>query len=151
MAKFRDYLHTIFFIIFIVVNIGIFFYAKLKVMGECDCANDKVWGLIQPLDYITWFSLAAACLGVINIFINLNRGLSTMPIIGTFFNFAIAIACIIQIWLLSTFLSRVDKQQCKDINKCQDSTLKVIGAMMSTAGYFIYIGAFVIAILLVWL
>jgi hypothetical protein len=151
MAKFRDYLHTIFFIIFIIVNIAIFSYAKLKVMGECDCANNKIWGLIQPLDYVTWFSLAAAGLGIINIFINLNRGLSTMPIIGTFFNFAIALACIIQIGLLSTFLSRVDKQQCKDINKCQDSTLKVIGGMMSTAGYFIYVGAFVIAILLVWL
>jgi p-aminobenzoyl-glutamate transporter AbgT len=150
-SKFRDYLHTIFFMIFIVVNLMIFFYLKFKVQNECDCANDKVLGLVQPLDYIVWFSLAAAGLGVINIFINFNRGFSSIPLVGTVFNFAIAIACMIQVGLLSKFLSRIDNQQCKEINKCQDSTLKVVGGIISAAGYFIYLGAFVLAILLVWL
>jgi hypothetical protein len=149
--KFRDILHTIFFILFIIVNLVIFLYLKLKVQNECECANDKVLGLIQPLDYITWFSLAAAAIGLINIFINLNRGLSSIPLLGSVFNIVIAIACLIQIGLLSKFLSKINKQQCKEINKCQDSNLKTVGAILTSAGYFIYIGAFILAILLVWL
>jgi p-aminobenzoyl-glutamate transporter AbgT len=149
--KFRDILHTIFFILFIIVNLVIFLYLKLKVQNECECANDKVLGLIQPLDYITWFSLAAAAIGLINIFINLNRGLSSIPLLGSVFNIVIAIACLIQIGLLSKFLSKINKQQCKELNKCQDSNLKTVGTILSSAGYFIYIGAFILAILLVWL
>ena len=150
-SKFRDYLHTIFFVIFIIVNLVIFFYLKFKVQDECNCANDKVLGLMQPLDYVIWFSLAAAGLGVINIFINFNRGFSSIPLVGTLFNFIIAIACLIQVGLMSKFLSRIDNQQCKEINKCQDKTLKTISGIMSAAGYFIYLGAVVLAILLVWL
>jgi hypothetical protein len=149
--KFRDILHTIFFILFIIVNLVIFLYLKLKVQNECECANDKVLGLIQPLDYVTWFSLVAAGLGLINIFINLNRGLSSIPIVGTIFNILISIACLIQVGLLSKFLSRINNQQCKEKNKCQDSTLKTVGGVLAGAGYFIYIGAFILAILLVWL
>ena len=149
--KLRDIAHTIFFILFIIVNLTIFLYLKLKVQNECECANDKVLGLIQPLDYVTWFSLAAAGLCLINIFINLNRGLSSIPLLGSIFNIMIAVACLIQVGLLSKFLSRINNQQCKEINKCQDTTLKAIGGVLVGAGYFIYLGAFVLAILLVWL
>jgi p-aminobenzoyl-glutamate transporter AbgT len=149
--KLRDIAHTIFFILFILINLTIFLYLKLKVQNECECANDKVLGLIQPLDYVTWFSLAAAGLGLINIFINLNRGLSSIPLLGSVFNILIAVACLIQVGLLSKFLSRISNQQCKEINKCQDSTLKAVGGVLAGAGYFIYLGAFVLAILLVWL
>lgn len=149
--KFRDIAHTIFFILFIAINLTIFLYLKLKVQNECECANDKVLGLIQPLDYVTWFSLAAAGMGVINIFINLNRGLSSIPLLGSVFNILIAIACLIQVGLLSKFLSRISNQQCKEINKCQDSSLKAVGGVLASAGYFIYLGAFILAILLVWL
>jgi hypothetical protein len=149
--KFRDIAHTIFFILFIIVNLVIFLYLKLKVQNECECANDKVLGLVQPLDYVTWFSLVAAGLGLINIFINLNRGLSSIPLVGTVFNILISIACLIQVGLLSKFLSRINNQQCKEKNKCQDSTLKIVGGVLAGAGYFIYLGAFILAILLVWL
>jgi uncharacterized membrane protein len=149
--KLRDIIHTIFFILFIIVNLVIFFYLKLQVQNECECANDKVLGLIQPLDYVTWFSLAAAGLGLINIFINLNRGLSSIPLVGTVFNILISVACLIQVGLLSKFLSRINNQQCKETNKCQDSTLKTVGGVLAGAGYFIYVGAFILAILLVWL
>jgi hypothetical protein len=149
--KLRDIIHTIFFILFIIVNLAIFFYLKLQVQNECECANDKVLGLIQPLDYVTWFSLAAAGLGLINIFINLNRGLSSIPLVGTVFNILISVACLIQVGLLSKFLSRINNQQCKETNKCQDSTLKTVGGVLAGAGYFIYVGAFILAILLVWL
>lgn len=149
--KFRDIAHTIFFILFIIVNLVIFLYLKLKVQNECECANDKVLGLVQPLDYVTWFSLVAAGLGLINIFINLNRGLSSIPLVGTVFNILISIACLIQVGLLSKFLSRINNQQCKEKNKCQDSTLKTVGGVLAGAGYFIYLGAFILAILLVWL
>ena len=37
------------------------------------------------------------------------------------------------------------------INKCQDKTLKIVAGVIVSAGYFIYIGAFILAILLVWL
>ena len=149
--KLRDIIHTIFFILFIIVNLAIFFYLKLQVQNECECANDKVLGLIQPLDYVTWFSLAAAGLGLINIFINLNRGLSSIPLVGTVFNILISVACLVQVGLLSKFLSRINNQQCKETNKCQDSTLKTVGGVLAGAGYFIYVGAFILAILLVWL
>jgi p-aminobenzoyl-glutamate transporter AbgT len=149
--KLRDIAHSIFFILFIIINLIIFFYLKLKVQNECECANDKVLGIVQPLDYVTWFSLTAAGLGLINIFINLNRGLSSIPLLGSVFNILIAVACLIQIGLLSKFLSRTNNQQCKEINKCQDSTLKVVSGILAGAGYFIYLGAFVLAILLVWL
>ncbi len=149
--KLRDIIHTIFFILFIIVNLAIFFYLKLQVQNECECANDKVLGLIQPLDYVTWFSLAAAGLGLINIFINLNRGLSSIPLVGTVFNILISVACLVQVGLLSKFLSRINNQQCKETNKCQDSTLKTVGGALAGAGYFIYLGAFILAILLVWL
>ena len=43
----------------VLVNfVSIFFYLKFQIKDECECANGKVWGLIQPLDYVTWFSLA---------------------------------------------------------------------------------------------
>jgi hypothetical protein len=147
----RRILHLIFFSLFIIINLIIFLYLKLKAGSECDCANDKVMGMLQPLDYITWFSLVSVGLGIINIIIDFNRGFSSLPIIGTVFNLLVALACILQIALLSVFLSRTDKQQCKEINKCQDSAIKTVNGILAGAGYFIYLGAFILAILLVWL
>ena len=149
--KFRDILHSIFFVLFISINLMIFFYLKFQIKGECECANGKVWGLIQPLDYVTWFSLGASALGAINLIINLNRGLSSIPLLGTAFNLVIALACISQIFMISQFVSKIDKQGCKSINKCQDKTIKVVSGIIIGTGYFIYLGAFILAILLVWL
>jgi hypothetical protein len=149
--KFRDYLHSIFFILFIAVNLTIFFYLQFKIKNECDCANEKVFGLVKPLDYILWFSLAAAGLGIINIVVNLNQGLSSIPIIGSVFNFAIAIACLIQVFMLSNFLTKTSNQQCKELKKCDDGNLKLVGGILVGAGYFIYLGAFILAIILVWI
>ena len=149
--RFRDYLHSIFFILFIAVNLTIFFYLQFKIKGECDCANDKVLGLVKPLDYVLWFSLAAAGIGIINIIINLNQGLSSIPLIGSIFNFAISIACITQVFMLSNFLNKTTNQKCKELKKCDDSNLKLVGGILAGAGYFIYLGAFILAILLVWI
>jgi hypothetical protein len=149
--KFRDYLHTIFFVLFSVINITIFMYLQFKVKNECDCANEKVFGLIKPLDYVLWFSLAAAGVGIINIIINLNQGLSSIPLIGTLFNFAIALACITQVFMMSYFLNKTCNQQCKEIKKCDDNVLKTFGAVMAGAGYFIYLGAFILSVVLVWI
>ena len=149
--KLRDTLHNIFFGLFVGVNLIIFFYLKYQVKNECECANNKVFGLIQPLDYIIWFSLAASIMGAINLFINLNKGLSSLPLLGTAFNFIIAIMCISQIYMISQFVSRIGKQQCKEINKCQDKNLKIVGSFIIASGYFIYIVSFILAILLVWL
>lgn len=149
--KLRDYLHTIFFILFIAVNLAIFFYLQFNIKDECDCANDKVLGIMKPLDYVLRFSLAAAGMGVINIIINLNQGLSSIPLIGSIFNFVIAIACITQVFMLSNFLSKTSNQKCKEIKKCQDNTLKIVGGVIASAGYFIYLGAFILSIILVWI
>jgi len=149
--KLRNILHTVFFVLFVAINLMIFFYLKFQIKDECECANSKVWGLVQPLDYVTWFSLAASGLGAINLIINLNRGLSSIPLLGTAFNLVIALACISQIFMISQFVSRIGKQGCKSINKCQDKTLKIVASAVIAAGYFIYLGAFILAILLVWL
>jgi hypothetical protein len=151
MANLKNILHSIFFITFVIVNLIIFFYLKLYVNDKCNCANDKVWGLMQPLDYIIWFSLAAAGVGLINIFVHINQGISSIPLIGTFFNFGIAIVCLIQVGMISVFLKRVDSQQCKDSDTCNDKTLQSINKIISSIGLFIYLGAFILAILIVWL
>ncbi len=147
----RDTIHNIFFGLFVGVNLIIFYYLKYVIKDDCECANNKVFGLIQPLDYIKWFSLAAFIMGCINLFINLNKGLSSIPLLGTAFNFIIALACISQIYMISQFLSKINKQQCRENNKCQDSNLKMLSRVIITSGYFIYIGAIIVAILLVWL
>ena len=151
MANLKNILHSMFFIIFVIINLVIFSYLKLYVNNKCDCANDKIWGLMQPLDYITWFSLAAAGLGLINLFIHINQGISSIPLIGTFFNFGIALACLIQAAMISVFLKRVDSQQCKDSESCNDKTLQSVNKIIASFGLFIYLGAFILAILVVWL
>lgn len=147
----RDYLHGIFFVIFSIVNFAIFFYVKFRLGSRCECANDKVIGLIKPLDYITWFSLAGGIMGMINILININQGFSSLPIVGTIFNFGIAFMCIIQAFMLVRFLSRTDDKKCLDVKKCRNKEIKIISATTTGFGMFIYLGAVIIAILLVWL
>lgn len=149
--KLRDYLHGIFFVLFSLVNFGIFFYVKFRLDDECECANDKVLGLVQPLDYITWFSLAGGLMGIVNILINVNQGFSSLPLVGSVFNFAIAIMCIIQAYMLVRFLDRTDGGECKSQNKCNSDEIKTISSVLTGFGFFIYLGAVVIAILLVWL
>jgi hypothetical protein len=151
MSNLKNILHSIFFITFVIVNLIIFFYLKLYVNNKCECANDKVWGLMQPLDYIIWFSLAAAGVGLINIFVHINQGISSIPLIGTFFNFGVAIVCLIQVAMISVFLKRVDSQQCKDSSSCNDKTLQSVNKIISSVGLFIYLAAFILAILIVWL
>ncbi len=151
MSNLKNILHSFFFITFVIINLVIFFYLKFYINDKCGCANDKVWGLIQPLDYIIWFSLAAAGVGLINIFIHINQGISSIPLIGTFFNFGIAIVCLIQVAMISVFLKRADSQQCKDSKSCNDKTLQSINKIISSVGLFIYLGAFILAILIVWI
>jgi hypothetical protein len=151
MPGLKNILHSMFFITFVVVNLAIFLYLKIYVDNKCECANDKVWGLMQPLDYITWFSLAAVGVGFLNIFVHINQGLSSIPLIGTFFNFGIAIVCLIQVGMISVFLKRVDSQQCKETESCNDETLQTVNRVMASMGLFIYLGAFILAILIVWL
>ena len=151
MPGLKNMLHTMFFITFVVVNLAIFLYLKLYVDNKCECANDKVWGLMQPLDYITWFSLAAVGVGFLNIFVHINQGISSIPLIGTFFNFGIAIVCLIQVGMISVFLKRVDSQQCKETESCNDKTLQTVNTIMASMVLFIYLGAFILAILVVWL
>ena len=151
MPGLKNMLHSMFFITFVVINLAIFLYLKLYVDNKCECANDKVWGLMQPLDYITWFSLAAVGLGFLNIFVHINQGISSIPLIGTFFNFGIAIVCLIQVGMISVFLKRVDSQQCKETKSCNDKTLQTVNTIMASMGLFIYLGAFIMAILIVWI
>jgi hypothetical protein len=149
--KFRDYIHGIFFVLFSLVNFAIFFYVKFRLGRRCECANDKVIGLVKPLDYITWFSLAGGIMGIINILININQGFSSLPIVGTIFNFGIAFMCIIQAFMLVKFLGRTDDKKCIDAAKCQNKEIKTISKVATGFGMFIYLGAIVLAILLVWL
>ena len=132
--KFRDYLHFIFFTLFSGVNLLIFLYLQFKIKDECECANEKVFGLVKPLEYVLWFSLAAAGVGIINIVINFNQGLSSVPLIGTLFNFLISIACLTQVFMMSRFLSKVDSQVCKELKKCNDTALKTVGGIAAGAG-----------------
>ncbi len=151
MPNLKNMLHSVFFIAFVAINLAIFLYLKLYVDNKCECANDKVWGLMQPLDYITWFSLVAVGVGFLNIFVHINQGISSIPLIGTFFNFGIAIVCLIQVAMISVFLKRVDSQKCMESKTCSDKTLQSVNRVMASLGLFIYLGAFIIAILVVWL
>lgn len=148
---FRDYLHIIFFLIFSIVNFAIFFYVKFRLGSKCECANGKVIGLVKPLDYITWFSLAGGIMGIINILINVNQGFSSLPIVGTIFNFTIAFMCLIQAFMLVRFLNRTDDEKCSNVKKCRSKEIKIISKTTAGFGMFIYLGAIIIAILLVWL
>lgn len=149
--KLRDYLHGIFFVLFSITNFIIFFYSKFKLDIECQCANDKVFGLIKPLDYVIWFSLSGGIMGIVNILINVNQGFSSLPLIGTFFNFAIAICCIVQGYMMVRFFDKIDDQKCVDVKKCQSKQIQSIGGVITGFGLAIYAGAIIIAILLVWL
>ena len=75
----REKIHGLFFIVFTLVNLAIFVYIKYYMKDDCDCANDKVFGMIQPIDYIMVFALIGVIVGIVNIFVNLNRGLSSLP------------------------------------------------------------------------
>jgi hypothetical protein len=149
----KDKMHGIFFLIFTVINLTVFVYLKYYIndKNECDCANDKVLGLIQPIDYIVFFSLAGFIIGLINLFINFNRGCSSLPIIGTFFNVGVAVLCLLQIYMIVIFLSRISKQKCVEIKKCQNKPLKIASKFITQIGLYVYIIAFVIAIMLVWI
>jgi len=149
--SFRDYVHGIFFVLFSLINFAIFFYVKFRLGRKCECANDKVIGLVKPLDYITWFSLAGGFMGIINILININKGFSSLPIVGTFFNFGIAFLCIIQAFMLVRFFSKTDSKKCTDAKKCQSKEIKTLSGVITGFGMFIYLGAIIMAILLVWI
>jgi len=149
--KLRDYLHGIFFVLFSITNFVVFFYSKLKLSNECECANDKVFGLVKPLDYIIWFSLAGGVMGIINILININQGFSSLPLVGTIFNFTIAFFCIVQCYMMISFFDNIDEQKCITANKCNSKQIKTIGGVITGFGLAIYAAAIVIAILLVWL
>lgn len=147
----RERIHGLFFLIFTLVNIVIFIYIKYYLKDDCDCANDKVFGLIQPIDYIMIFALIGAGISIINIFVNLNRGLSSLPLLGTFFNFGVCFLCILQIYMIVVFLKRINTQKCIEIKKCQNKTLKISGEIISGLGLTVYLIAFIIGIMLVWI
>lgn len=149
--KLRDILHLVFFSVFIIVNAVIFFFSKYKIKDNCECANEKVWHLIKPLDYIIWFSLTGMIMGAVNIFINFNQGLSSLPFLGTFFNIGIAILCVIQMAMIVSFLKKIDSSKCKKTGQCQDKTLKRASQILSSFGMLVYIGAIIISILLIWI
>jgi hypothetical protein len=147
----RDKIHGIFFIVFAIINLIIFAYIKYYLKDNCECANEKVLGLIQPIDFIMIFALIGFFVGIINIFINLNRGFSSLPLIGTFFNVGILFLCLIQVYMIVIFLKRINNQKCIEIKKCQNKTLKTISEIISGLGLSVYIIAFIIGIMLVWI
>jgi hypothetical protein len=147
----REKIHGLFFIVFALVNLSIFVYIKYYMKDDCECANDKVFGLIQPIDFIMVFALIGVLVGGINIFVNLNRGLSSLPLLGTFFNFGVCFLCILQIYMIVVFLKRINNQKCIEIKKCQNKTLKISAEIISGLGLSVYIIAFIIGIMLVWI
>jgi hypothetical protein len=147
----REKIHGLFFIVFTLVNLAIFVYIKYYMKDDCDCANDKVFGMIQPIDYIMVFSLIGVLIGIVNIFVNLNRGLSSLPLLGTFFNFGVCFLCLLQIYMIGVFLKRINTQKCIEIKKCQNKTLKMSAEIISGLGLSVYIIAFIIGIMLVWI
>lgn len=147
----KDKMHGIFFLIFMLINASIYVYFEYYIKNDCECANEKVLGLIQPIDYIVFFSLVGFIIGFINLFINLNRGFSSLPIVGTFFNVGVAILCVLQIYMIVVFLSRTDTQKCIEIKKCQNEPLKKANKVITGLGLSVYGIAFVIAIMLVWI
>ena len=148
--SFRDSFHQIFFLGFTLINLAILGYIQYNLKDNCDCANDKVLGLIQPLDYISAFCGISVIIGIINIFMNFNRGFSSLPLVGTFFNVGVILLCILQIYMFSVFLQRSNDAKCKSVNKCQLDGLKTASSIFSSLGLLIYLIAFIGSILLVW-
>ena len=149
--SFRDKVHGIFFMTFAIINLIIFIYIKYYLKDDCECANEKVLGLIQPIDFIMIFALMGFLIGIINLLINLNRGFSSLPLIGTFFNVGVLFLCLIQVYMIVIFLKRINNQKCIEIKKCQNKTLKTISEIISGLGLSVYIIAFIIGIMLVWI
>jgi hypothetical protein len=147
----KEKIHEIFFIVFAIINLIIFVYIKYYLKDDCECANEKVFGLIQPLDFIMVFALIGVFIGIINIFINLNRGFSSLPLIGTFFNVGIIFLSLIQAYMVVVFLKKINNQQCIEIKKCQSKTLKTISTIIIELGLFVYIISFILGIMLVWI
>ncbi len=148
--SFRDTFHQIFFLVFTLINLLILGYIQYYIKDDCDCANDKVLGLIQPLDYISAFCGIGVILGILNIFINFNRGFSSLPLVGTFFNVGVTLLCIIQVYMISIFLQRSNDAKCKSDKKCQSDILKSSSSIFSSLGLLIYLVAFIGSILIVW-
>lgn len=148
--SFRDTFHQIFFLVFTLLNLLILGYIQYNIKDDCACANDKVLGLIQPLDYISAFCGIGIILGLINIFINFNRGFSSLPLVGTFFNVGITLLCIIQVYMISVFLQRTTDEKCKGEKKCQNDMIKTSSTVFTSLGLLIYLGAFIGSILIVW-
>ena len=124
--SFRDTFHQIFFLAFTLINLAILGYIQYNIKDDCACANDKVLGMIQPLDYISAFCGIGVILGIINIFINLNRGFSSLPLLGTFFNVGVTLLCLIQMYMISSFLQKTTEGKCKEAKKCQSGVIKNI-------------------------
>jgi hypothetical protein len=59
----KDKMHGIFFLIFMLINASIYVYFEYYIKNDCECANEKVLGLIQPIDYIVFFSLVGFIIG----------------------------------------------------------------------------------------
>jgi hypothetical protein len=148
--SFRDIFHQIFFLVFTLINVLILWYIQYYLKDDCACANDKVLGLIQPLDYISAFSGIGIILGIINIFINFNRGFSSLPLVGSFFNIGIILLCIIQIYMISAFLQRTTDVKCKGAKKCQNDVIKTSSLAFTSLGLTIYFFTFIVSILIIW-
>jgi len=147
----KDKIHEIFFIVFAIINLIIFVYIKYYLKDDCECANEKVFGLIQPLDFIMVFALIGVFIGIINIFTKLNQGFSSLPLIGTFFNVGIIFLSLIQAYMVVVFLKKINNQKCIEIKKCKSKTLKTISKIIIEFGLFVYIISFIIGIMLVWI
>ncbi len=148
--SFRDTFHQVFFLGFTLINVLILVYIQYYIKDDCACANDKVLGLIQPLDYISAFCGIGIILGIINIFINFNRGFSSLPLVGTFFNVGVTLLCLIQVYMISSFLQRTKDEKCKGAKKCQTDIIKTSSSVFSSLGLLIYLAAFIGSILIVW-
>ena len=53
--------------------------------------------------------------------------------------------------MIVVFLKRINNQKCIEIKKCQNKTLKLTSEIISGLGLTIYIIAFIIGIMLVWI
>lgn len=113
-----------FYILFITFNILTFVLMTKLDKLKCKCpavvnyTNSKFIGLINKVEYIQWFSLIAAIVGGINLFIPFTKTLGSFLLIGSVISILLLIVTSFQLYLLINFLKTFDDESCTGKNKC---------------------------------
>lgn len=145
------YIRFFFYVIFVCFNIITYFMVKeVEDNKRCECKDNKkitnAYYFLNTIEYIKTFSWLASIIGLVNLFIPINKGLSNIIIVGSMISVALFILLIGQMFSLERFLSVIKSDEC--VASCKMSTFYNKFSDYIMAGTFITYCVIIVLVLM---